>query len=114
MKIAGIFNPTAATIRPMLAVSVYPGATEEIPRTAPEKVPIVPAARPLAESGGAVSLETAVWTVMATPGDRVRGLTSLSECDSLSMRTTISERNSEFSAGAGTRLRTVQSVLDDA
>ena len=47
MKIAGIFNPTAATISPMLAVSVYPGATQEIPRIAPEKVPTRPVARPL-------------------------------------------------------------------
>ena len=49
MKIAGIFNPTAATIRPILAVSVYPGATEEIPSTAPAKVPTRPVARPLLE-----------------------------------------------------------------
>ncbi|CPZ27210.1 Uncharacterised protein [Mycobacteroides abscessus] len=50
MRMAGIFRPTAATIRPMLAVSVYPGATVEIPRTAPVKVPIRPAARPFETS----------------------------------------------------------------
>ena len=50
IRIAGIFSPTAATIRPMLAVSVYPGATDEIPSTAPEKVPTLPDARPLETS----------------------------------------------------------------
>ncbi len=35
IKMAGIFRPTAATMRPMLAVSVYPGATDEMPSTAP-------------------------------------------------------------------------------
>ena len=50
IKMAGIFRPTAATMRPMLAVSVYPGATDEMPSTAPEKVPTLPDASPLESS----------------------------------------------------------------
>ena len=53
MKIAGNFRATEPTISPILAVSVYPGATVEIPRMAPERTPILLAANPLLDVSGA-------------------------------------------------------------
>ena len=49
-KIPGIWVPTAPTVGPREAVSVYNGAMQERPTTVAPRMPIEPAPNPLDES----------------------------------------------------------------